>query len=211
MYIYLDESGDLGFDYTKAGTTSFFVITILVCETRAAMQAIQRAVKRTRRNKLSFRVEELKGTNTTLAIKQYFSYQIKNSDWGLYTVILNKKRVIPALQTRKGKKKLYNFLSREIIDKIKFPEDLSNLTLVVDKMKNKFEIRDFNRYIENQLEAYLPLNCLLYLYHKDSKEHPGLQAVDQFCWGIFRKYSQDDYAWYNCFKEKIRYETVYLP
>jgi len=32
VIIYLDESGDLGFDFSKAKTTSTFIITLLVCD-----------------------------------------------------------------------------------------------------------------------------------------------------------------------------------
>jgi hypothetical protein len=32
MYIYLDESGNLDFDFSKKGATQFFVITLLIIE-----------------------------------------------------------------------------------------------------------------------------------------------------------------------------------
>ncbi len=211
MIIYLDESGDLGFNFTKKGTANDFVITVLICKTRQSDKAIQQSIKRTRRNKLGYGNEELKGVNTTLSIKEYFLRNIKNNDWEIYAVILNKKRVRSDLQNKVGKKKLYNYLSRVLIEKIDFPENLSTLTLVVDKMKSKKDIKDFDQYIENQLLSFLPLNCLFYSYHKDSKEHPGLQAVDLFCWGIYRKYIMNDVSWYNCYQKYIKYETIYLP
>ncbi len=210
MIVYLDESGDLGFDFNKQGTSKYFVITVLVCKTRHCDRAVQKAVKRTLRNKMSASAEELKGVNTTLFIKQYFLKQIKETDWAIYSVILNKPRVNIELQNKTGKKKLYNYLSRVLIEQITFPKDIPTLTLVVDKMKNKKDIEDFNLYLENQLIAHLPLNCVFYPYHKDSKEHAGLQAVDLFCWGIFRKHMTRDESWYQCYKHKINYETVYL-
>ncbi len=36
MFIYLDESGELGFDITKGKTTKKVVITLLVCKSDAA-------------------------------------------------------------------------------------------------------------------------------------------------------------------------------
>jgi len=210
MIIYLDESGDLGFDFTKKGTAQYFIITVLVCKTKLSVMRIRKSIIRTRRNRLGQSIQELKGTNTSLDVKQYFLNHINNNDWEIYTVILNKRRVNQKLRTHIGKKKLYNFLSRILIEKIDFPEDISTLTLVVDKMKNKYEIKDFNQYIENQLESRLPLNCLLYIYHQDSREDTGVQAVDMFCWGISRKYIWKDYSWYKCFKDKIIDENLYL-
>ena len=211
MVIYLDESGDLGFDFSKRGATQYFVITILVCKSRKTVAAIRKAIIRTRRNKLGKNIQEMKGANTALNVKKYFLKNIKNDDCEIYTVILNKKRVTPELRTKIGQKKLYNFLSRILIDEIKFSDNVSTLTLVVDKMKNKHEIKDFNQYIENQLESRLPLNCLFYIYHQDSCEDTGIQAVDMFCWGIARKYMRKDDRWYNCYKKKIKDEILYLP
>ncbi len=31
-YIFMDESGDLGFDFDKSGTTNYFVITLLFAD-----------------------------------------------------------------------------------------------------------------------------------------------------------------------------------
>ena len=72
----------------------------------------------------------------------------------------------------------------------------SAVTLVVDRCKNKDEIPDFNHYLANQLEALLPLDVPLNIYHEHSHENAGLQAVDLFCWGVFRKYEHGDLDWY---------------
>ncbi|MEA3468001.1 MAG: DUF3800 domain-containing protein [Thermodesulfobacteriota bacterium] len=84
------------------------------------------------------------------------------------------------------------------------------VTLVIDKSKNKDEIADFNNYVANQLEALLPLEVPLNIYHERSHENAGSQAVDLFCWGIFRKYERNDHEWYRVFRSKITYETEYL-
>ena len=80
----------------------------------------------------------------------------------------------------------------------------------MDKCKNKEEIADFNQYLGNQLEAKLPLNIPLNIYHEDSSASAGLQAVDLFCWGIYRKYEHADLEWYRDFCARIRFETEYL-
>ena len=87
MFIYLDESGCLGFDFTKAKTSRYFVITLLVCNTKQAQDGFTTAVKRTLKNKLNHKkvnkrvVSELKGSKTTLAIKQYFVRNLPKEDW----------------------------------------------------------------------------------------------------------------------------------
>jgi hypothetical protein len=217
LFIYLDESGDLGFDFTKAKTSQYFVITILVCHHKQVVDGITTAVKRTLKNKLNHKkqnqrvVNELKGSETSLTIKQYFARHLPDDGWDVYSVTLNKSRVEPHLQTKEGKKKLYNFLARFILEKIPFANDLPWVNLIVDRCKNNEEIKDFNNYVENQLDALLPLNCMLTIDHLASHENAGLQAVDLFCWGIARKDAHKDTNWFASYYDKVRFDTIYLP
>lgn len=217
MFIYLDESGDLGFDFNKAKTSQYFVITILVCHHRQVVDGMTTAVKRTLKNKLNHKkqnkrvVAELKGSETTLIVKEYFARHLPGDGWDVYSVTLNKARVQPDLQSKEGKKKLYNFLARFLLTKIPFSEDLPWVNLIVDRCKNNEEIKDFNSYVENQLNALLPLNCKLTIDHLASHENAGLQAVDLFCWGIARKDAHKDTDWFASYCDKVRFDTIYLP
>lgn len=217
MYIYLDESGDLGFDFSKAKTSRYFVITLLACYNKQVQDGFKTAVNRTLKNKLNHKknkkreVVELKGSQTTLAIKQYFAKHLPKAGWGIYSVTLNKARTQEHLRTRTGKKKLYNFLAHFILEKVCFPKDVSIVSLIVDRCKNKAEIKDFNAHMANQLEALLPLDALLQIDHLSSEENAGLQAVDLFCWGISRKDNFNEIDWFNCYSDKVRFDTIYLP
>lgn len=214
--IYLDESGDLGFDGSKPKASEYFVITLLVCENLKTAKDIKTAVSRTLRNKLNNKkhkrreVHELKGTSTTLAIKKYFYSQLPESGWTLYCLSLNKKRVAPHLQTKAGKKKLYNFLSRLLVEKIPLGTTVRTINLVVDKCKNLEEQKDFNSYLVNRLES-LDLDIRIDINHESSHGNAGLQAVDLFCWGVNRKVSKKDTSWYDIFKSRVVYETIYFP
>ncbi|MCH9022682.1 MAG: DUF3800 domain-containing protein [Planctomycetes bacterium] len=76
MYIYLDESGDLGFDFTKDKTSKVFVVTMLVCRTQTAHKAIRKAIRRTLSNKVNkrkkYRLQELKGSKVSFNDKGIF-------------------------------------------------------------------------------------------------------------------------------------------
>ncbi|MFC1513293.1 DUF3800 domain-containing protein [Thermodesulfobacteriota bacterium] len=217
MIIYLDESGDLGFDFNGKNPSQKFVITLLVCDGQEVSRGLKKAIRRTIKNKLNKKktnrrvVQELKGTQTTITVKKYFFGQCPDDGWRIYTIALNKKRVNGNLQSAVGKKKLYNFLARILLQQVDLAAPANAVTLVIDKSKNKDEIADFNDYVSNQLEALLPLDVPLNIYHERSHENTGLQAVDLFCWGIFRKYEQEDVQWYREFGAKIAYETEYLP
>ncbi len=197
MFIYLDESGDLGFNFEKRKITKKFVITLLVCDSDVARKEFDKAVRRTLKNKLNRRKKnsrfrtELKGIGTAVIVKKYIFRNIKTNRWAIYSLILNKNRVDTNLQTNFGKKKLYNFLARFFIEKLNLSKVQRNVELIVDRCKNKEEVRDFNQYLVNQLEVLLPLNIDLNISHFTSQESTGLQAVDLFSWGIFRKYENN--------------------
>jgi len=215
MIIFLDESGDLGFDLSKSGASRKFVITLLVCESESTARAIQIAVKRTLKKKLNHKranrrfVHELKGTGSIIDVKKYFYRQLPDSGWKLYTVALNKARVKTHLTGKAGKKKLYNFLARFILEHIPLSQT-HGVRLVVDKSKNSADMKDFNGYLKSQLEAMMPLESRLYISHERSQENTGLQAVDLFCWGIYRKHEHGDKEWYQVYEKNISFETEYL-
>jgi len=216
LYIYLDESGDLGFDFSKQGTSPKFILTLLVCPDSRVRDDIKRAILQTIKNKIRGKhkkdkdCKELKGTNTDLPVKRYFYRQIRTDSWSLYTLILNKRRVYPQFHPAAGQSKLYNFLARLIIQQIPLSDVETNVRLIVDKSKNRSEVRDFNQYIQKYIEGQLPLNTGFTVEHLNSLEDPCLQAVDLFCWGIARKYRQRDTRWYDVFASRICYEDEYL-
>jgi hypothetical protein len=193
------------------------VITLLACHNKQVQDGFKTAVNRTLKNKLNHKkikkreVVELKGSQTTLAIKQYFARHLPIAGWDIYSVTLNKVRTQDHLRTRAGKKKLYNFLAHFILEKVSFPKDVSIVSLIVDRCKNKAEIKDFNAHMANQLEALLPLDALLQIDHLSSEENAGLQAVDLFCWGISRKDNFNEIDWFNYYRDKVRFDTIYLP
>jgi hypothetical protein len=217
MYLYLDESGDLGFNPDKKGSSKKFIITVLVCSSDLSRRNIRHAIQRTikckiNKGKKKKHLQELKGSKTEFKIKKHFFDKVKNNGWEIFTLALNKSRVHDDLKTKTGKKKLYNFLSRILIEKMapRLQSSKQNIELIVDKSKNSEEIRDFNAYLANQLDAIMPLNIFLNIHHLSSTESFELQAVDLFCWGIFRKYELKDLEWYDLFRSKIIYETEYL-
>lgn len=62
------------------------------------------------------------------------------------------------------------------------------------------------RQLKGRVDPRVPLN----IDHAASSDNPGLQAIDLFAWGIYRKYEKGDLVWYEVFKEKVRYDEQYL-
>lgn len=215
-YLYLDESGDLGFDFVNKRPSKFFTVTILALSSIESNRQLAKAVKLTLRRKLNPPkkrkriVKELKGSATTLEVKKYFYQQVKDIRFGIYSITLNKRRVYERLT--KEKSRVYNFIARQVMDKIPLEKNnRERVELIIDKSMSKPEIAEFNSYIRRQLEARLNPQTPLDIYHWQSHETPGLQAADMFCWGIFEKYERQRSDWYDIFaKAKVRFDKPYL-
>jgi hypothetical protein len=215
-YLYLDESGDLGFDFVNKKPSKFFTITILAVRGYDLDRKLAQAVKVTLRRKLNPSgcqrrlVKELKGTNTALDIKKYFYEKAKNIEFGIYSITLNKQKVYERLT--KEKPRVYNWIARLVLDQIPFDKDSNErVCFVIDKSKSKPEIEDFNCYIRRQLEGRLNPKTPLDINHLKSHESHGLQAADIFCWGIFQKHERKKVDWFDVFaEEKIKFDQDYF-
>lgn len=207
MYIFLDESGDLGFDFSKPGTSKKFTIALLICENAIVYKNIKSAVKKTLARKINvknkkMKVDELKGSNSSLAAKQYFLNLMPPSGWYIYAITVKKEKIHNHLRTKNVKNKLYNFVTKELFTSLNFPKSIHQVSLVVDKCKNGADRTDFNAYIKTHLENTFKLDTKIHIEHENSHNSPGLQAVDIFCWGIQAKENGND-DWHKLFGNKI--------
>ena len=211
LYLYLDESGDLGFDFVNKKPSKFFIITILAIRGRDNNRMLIKAVKKTLARKLNRKksvAAELKGARTIIEIKKYFYSRVKDLKFAIYSLTLNKKRVYERLT--RNKERVYNYISRLVLDKIPFDQAQEQVILILDKSKSPKEVREFNEYVLGQLTGRLDPKVPLDIKHENSYHYNGLQAVDLFSWGIFRKYEKKDTEWLEIFQEKIAYEDQYL-
>ena len=212
-FLYLDESGDLGFDFAHKRPSNFFTISILaiqgVDKNRDFINAIKKTVKRKFiKKKKSIDNIELKGYGTSIDIKKYFYEQVKDISFSLYSLTLDKRKVVSYLF--EDKDRVYNYVARLALKKIRFENAKSQVELVVDKSKGQKQIKEFNNYIEKEIKTRLNPKVPLNIKHLDSKKNNGLQAADVFCWGIFRSYEVKDTEWLSVFKEKIKYNEIFV-
>lgn len=211
-WLYLDESGDLGFDFVNKKPSEFFTICILATSHRETNSRMKTAVKRTLRRKLNHKakrvVTELKGSSTTLAVKQYALRQLKAPVFGVYALTLNKRKLYPRLI--EDKNRVYNYVARMVIDQIPFEQADGQVQLIVDRSKGKKQCWEFNRYIRTQLEGRLPPDLSFDFSHEASECWPGLQWADLFAWGIFQKYEHKNHEWYSMYEDKVRFEKRFL-
>ncbi|MEO0248146.1 MAG: DUF3800 domain-containing protein, partial [candidate division WOR-3 bacterium] len=203
--------GDLGFEFTKPKTSRFLVITLLLLRDLHANTAVHKAVERTLKNKLRRTKKdhplELKGSGTALSVKRYFYQQLQGVDFALYTFAVDKTRIHQHLRDAPGR--LYNYIARLLLERCPLDEAQQPVSVIVDRSKGSKAQRHFNEYLSIHLQAYLPLHTPLRFDHLPPEKSKGIQAVDIFSWGIFRKYEAQDTLWYDLFREKIAFQEMF--
>ena len=213
LYLYLDESGDLGFDFVNKKPSAFFTICVLAIKGRDNDRALTKAVRAVLRRRHFLRnnkeSSELKGNTTSADIKKTFYKKAGPIDFKLYSVTLNKKRVYQYLALDKDR--TYNYIARLALEHVNFKDAAVRVIMTVDKSKSRSGVVVFNDYIVSQIKSFIDPLVPLDILHINSQESPGLQAADMFAWGIFRKYEKADSEWFNVFKARVCQERLYLP
>ncbi|MEW6416632.1 MAG: DUF3800 domain-containing protein [Nitrospirota bacterium] len=93
LYLYLDESEDLGFDFFAKKPSRYFTVTVMLVQGMENRKKIARAVKRTLQYKFPKQKRtELKGSKQSIDIKRYFYRRIESVPFELYALTLNKRR-----------------------------------------------------------------------------------------------------------------------
>jgi len=212
IYVYLDESGDLWFDFENKSPSDFFTITIVIIKgiqtNKSLKKEIEIVIKRKLNTKKSKRyVSEIKWSRTNISIKKYLYKRIKNYDFDVYSITFNKRNVKESLI--KNKSRLYNYFVRLLIDQVDLSSVENRLTIVLDKSKNKEQIKDCNDYLIRNIESKVSLDVEVDILHEDSTVIKQLQLADIFCYWFFEKYNKNNTDWLDEFKDKVKFDDLY--
>lgn len=193
LFVYLDESGDLG----KHGSKYF---TIAAVSTYAPNE-LKRCIKRVRTRKLKKKLKELseiKANNSDPLIRRAVLDNIAKTNCSIYIITVNKEKVFSYLFDKK--EKLYNYIAGMLFDKMCV--DRKNIEIIIDRKYNTILKEEFDNYIKKKISDG-KLNIKTKVSHLQSHEDQGLQAVDFVAWSTNRKFSFDDDSYYKIIENKV--------
>jgi hypothetical protein len=211
-YIFLDESGDLGFDFTKPKTSKYFVITFLFATDKKPLEKIIKKIIR------SFATKERVGHPGTLhAVKESPRIRLKllnelaRHDISILTIYLNKQKIYT---TKKDEKPIfYNLITNILLDRIigkrLVPTTRPIMLIASRRETNKYFNDNFKTYLESQIERNHKLKLQVQI--KTPHHEKSLQVVDFAAWAIFRKHEYDDELYYNVIKSRVVEENPLYP
>lgn len=204
-YIFLDESGDLGF---KESSSRWFLFTIALVSDSRSLERVVKKVWRPLRRKHK-RLGELHAYHADdVTRKRMLQKLVAVPDLRVLTTILNKEKVYVDLQNQKNY--LYNFTANILLDRLhssRLVPPNEPIYLVIDRKDTKKRIREnFLQYLSTSMTKRRggQFSVTLCASHEDK----SLQAVDFISWAIFRKYELGETQFYNIIKEKITDERL---
>jgi len=203
LYIYLDESGDLGF---KEKSSKHFVITLLIVENKKPIENYIKRIRQRKLKKLYRKHSEIKFTKSDELIRKKILKSLARKDIEISSLILKKEQVYGYLRDHRNE--IYTYLSGIIIDKIiRRPRD-RKIKIIVDKSLPKIKRKEFNEYVKNKIQSSLVHKIDIEIKHEDSNKEKCLQAVDFISGAIYNKYELDNENYYEIIKKKISKETI---
>ena len=207
-YIFLDESGDLGFNNRSS---RWFILTIVFANNHRKIEKCVKKVHRGLRKKYK-RVSELHAYHSdSVTKKRILKLLASTEDLKILCIILNKKKVYTDLRNQKAY--LYNYTANILLDRLhnkKILKDGEMILICIDQREtNKFLKKNFENYLKNNLTG--KIDNYFEIKIKASQTEKCLQAVDFISWSIFRKYERNDYEYYEIIKNKIIEENLLFP
>ncbi|MDP2302031.1 MAG: DUF3800 domain-containing protein [Ignavibacteria bacterium] len=153
-FIFLDESGDLGFDFSKKKTTKYFIITLLFA---TAKKPIEKVVKKTHlglSKTYKHKINSLHANKEKPVTKNRMLSSLSEKDISVMVIYLNKNKVYTKLQNQK--EVLYNFVTNILLDRVYtkklIPIDKEIHLIASRKETNKFLNQNFKEYLSGQIK-----------------------------------------------------------
>jgi hypothetical protein len=202
-YIFIDESGDLGFKNSKFNS-KYFIITALFVSEKKPLEKLVKKIHSTLRKKVRsigggvlHSVKEKSATRKRLL---KLLLQIKLS---IMIIYVDKSKIYTNLQNEKHI--LYNYITNILIDRIftkKLIDKDKNVILIASKREtNKYLNINFKDYLKNVIKNNHKLDIEVLI--KTPAEEKSLQVVDFISWSVFRKYESGDSEYYKIIKDLI--------
>lgn len=203
LYIYLDESGDLGW---KAGASTHVVIGTVCTRQRRRFRRLMKRFKRT------FQIpwhEELKACDASPKARRWLLARLA-ADQSSYcrAIVVFKPNVRPAL--RGSHNLVYNYAAGLLL--VPHVENLARVVLSVDPREQKVKAPyTFDEYLRLKLYAESESNVELAIHRPESNVSDGIQVADYLCHALFQYFESGQTACYELIEPRTELHRLYFP
>lgn len=185
-YIFIDESGDLGF--SKRGS-KYFIISAVLIQDEKTLKEFERIPKKIRQRKLKKsmkKLSELKFSNSSTVIREQFLTRAAVLDISIYSVIVKKENTNDKLADNLDI--LYNYLLKIVIEKAT-SKIKDKVEICLDKCMSQKQRNNFETYVKTEFLSHTKRIPDLKVKHEPSHNVAALQVIDFICGAFGYKYN----------------------
>ncbi|MBI4162208.1 MAG: DUF3800 domain-containing protein [Candidatus Aenigmarchaeota archaeon] len=202
MYIFIDESGDLGFDFTKKGKPSdFFLVGALkVKDEKILNRIIKKHRKRVKKKKEE--KKEVKFSNTSPENRRRILADIAKLDAEIFIVYINKHKAYDYIKN--DPVRMYSYLLRILSEKCFASHITEDTTITFDRSFSKIQQETLELYLITQNEHLLASKNKIKICHLQSQESTGLMCIDFICGAAIHKVANKSSMYFEIIKNNVK-------
>ncbi|CAD6494619.1 MAG: hypothetical protein LAKADJCE_00858 [Candidatus Argoarchaeum ethanivorans] len=185
IYIFIDESGDLGL-----GGSKYLVLSALIIEDYFPLDRMIKNMRRHKFRKELRKASEIKANRSSDELRRYMLKKLNEAKNTRVLYIVLEKKKLYSEYLKNNKHKLYNYVAGKLARQITL--DNVNVEIRIDKSKGKQILReDFNNYFLKSLNERSTINRAT-VHHSYSHSWAGLQFADMLAWACFHKFEHNN-------------------
>lgn len=203
IYLYLDESGNLG-----SGGRYFTIAAVETDNPKPLSNIMKKTILKTKTKFERFKdVNEIKASESNPIIKDFFLNRIASKEnIHIRYIVSDKKHVKKDLLDDENL--LYNFMLKFLIVPVAKRQGLKRLIIILDKRSIKVKsANSFEDYINIILRFELNLDIEIVVKYLESQNSYAIQAADFIANAIYTKYEFENEYFYKLVNHKITYDN----
>lgn len=185
--IFLDESGDTGFQF-QSGSSRYFVVVMVIFEQPVDAERVNAAIAALREElRLPRRYEFRFSTGAKTRIREAFFKALLPYPFHYRALVVNKELFL----ARHGRDAEYKLFESIVVELFLSAREIRDAALFVDRITGgDFEWR-LNIFLRQKMKAR-GLRPVRKFKHVDSKENSLIQVADMISGAVFHAYARED-------------------
>ena len=200
VYLYLDESGDLGNKGSK-----YLVLAALLITNPSLLTKCIKNMRRHKFRKELRKVYEIKANKSSEDLRRHMLFALnKIADAKVFYIVLEKKKLFSTYLTD-HRNTLYDYVAGKLAKYITLYD--IDLEIRIDKSKGKQLLQQtFNHSFASNLRKSSSIRTIN-IYHSPSHSWAGLQFADILAWACFQKFEHGDSTYLDllCIEQEIHH------
>lgn len=198
MLIFIDESGDPGFNFAK-GASEYFALAAVIFKYPEDAEEASTVMKKLRKSLNKGKSYEFKFNKLRHLERLLFLQAIAEVNFEIVSIVYNKRKLAPIYSQLRSK--FYTYAISQLL--LSFANQLSNARVVIDGSKEKDYTKYFSATIRQTLESNTTSRLVQRVKFADSRNNDLIQLADTVVGSIRYYYSHQKNTYFKLVEGKV--------